>query len=221
MTTTTRTTKKVEELSIEDATRAGLIFKDIAGDLRGYCYCCGRIGFKLNKHGQLSRHGFTRPRWMGYTEGACYGTRHTPEQTLLIAIENCETHDRALDALLATDLIDYTMKAVRSAVREHMLYSTKHAGYIRDYPMPVYLRSRLSDKRKGAAIALRALRSGDWRTAVYSNGYHRDASDDAYIGAYQGYFSSPTGNRVKLEADKAMNLSYLARLIDVRDNGSN
>ena len=73
------------ELTAAQAEAMGLVYHDANGDARGFCYCCGRTGFKVNGSRQLSSHGFTRPGWC-YTEGGCEGTGHTPEETLDIAL---------------------------------------------------------------------------------------------------------------------------------------
>lgn len=100
---------KVRELSPAQATREGLRYHDLVGDLRGYCYCCGRIGFKIDPAGNLSRHGFTRPRWQGVTFGQCYGSKHTPEVTLALAIDAAERQAAHLAGLLATDLVAHAI----------------------------------------------------------------------------------------------------------------
>lgn len=91
---------KIQELSPREATIQGLTFTDLDGDLRGYCYACGRAGFKLNGAGRLSRHGYRRPGW-GYDVGGCPGSGLTPEETLHKAIAGARRDLDRLDSLLA------------------------------------------------------------------------------------------------------------------------
>mgnify|MGYP003663778897 CR=1 FL=1 len=105
-------TTKVRELGPQAATTAGIDFIDSNGDRRGYCYCCGRIGFKLNDTGHLSRHGYSRPGW-GYDVGGCFGSGRTPERTLEIAIAWHGQEIAFREELLATDLISFALKQSR------------------------------------------------------------------------------------------------------------
>lgn len=97
------------ELTAAQAEAMGLVYHDVNGDARGFCYCCGRTGFKVNGSRQLSFHGFTRPGW-GYTEGGCDGTAHTPEETLDIALKSARKEEARLAALLDTDLVETTIQ---------------------------------------------------------------------------------------------------------------
>jgi hypothetical protein len=97
------------ELTAAQAEAMGLVYVDFNGDARGYCYCCGRTGFRVNGSRHLSFHGFTRPGW-GYTEGGCEGTGHTPEETLRRALKYARHQEARLAALLDTDLVQETKK---------------------------------------------------------------------------------------------------------------
>ena len=105
------------ELTAEQAEAMGLVYHDLNGDARGYCYCCGRTGFKVNGSRHLSFHGFTRPGW-GYTEGGCEGTGHTPEETLAIALKSARKEEVHLAALLDTDLVQATVARLEWKIRE-------------------------------------------------------------------------------------------------------
>ena len=105
------------ELTAAQAQAMGLVYHDMNGDARGYCYCCGRTGFKVNAAGNLSFHGFTRPGW-GYTEGGCIGTAHTPEETLDIALRSARSAEAAFADQLETDLVEATLERLRWEVRK-------------------------------------------------------------------------------------------------------
>ena len=140
---------KVREVSPAEATTEGIDYIDMAGDRRGYCYCCGRVGFKLNASGRLSRHGYIRPGY-GYDLGGCVGTRLTPEQTLDEAIKWNGNRIFELEDLLATDLFAFSIKQARLAIK---------SGRVR---------RRDGWERKRQAAALRALRSGDENIIAFS-----------------------------------------------------
>lgn len=141
--------RTAKEVDMEEATKAGLSYIDSKGDLRGYCYCCGRAGFKLDAGGGLSRHGFTRPRWMGYTTGACWGTKMTPEQTLDAAIKTTTERVDWLKERLSTDL-------VREAVKR-MYFVHDYRGAHRRR-----LDNASPEDRKGFAQAIRDMRNGEY-----------------------------------------------------------
>tara|TARA_R110000764_G_scaffold36736_1_gene81921 strand:+ start:5871 stop:6716 length:846 start_codon:yes stop_codon:yes gene_type:complete len=117
----------VREMTPQAATTAGIDYIDQAGDRRGYCYCCGRIGFKLNAQGRLSRHGYTRPGY-GYDTAACHGTRKTPEQTLDIAILWNKGMIQDLEGLLETDLFAFSIKQGRRSVRSQRTQRTRYSS---------------------------------------------------------------------------------------------
>ena len=116
---------KMRDMGPQAATTAGIDYIDMNGDRRGYCYCCGRIGFKLNDAGRLSRHGYTRPGW-GYDLGGCSGTRMTPEQTLDVAIEWHGQNIEKLEGLLATDLFAFSLTQGRRSVRSQRTDRTRY-----------------------------------------------------------------------------------------------
>jgi len=138
---------KMRDLSPREATTAGIDYIDMNGDRRGYCYCCGRVGFKLNAQGRLSRHGYQRPGW-GYDLGGCDGSRMTPEQTLEAAIEWHGRMIADLEALLATDLFAFSIKQGRKLLRSQRLERTRFAD------------QRGSYGRDRKARAFRNLRAG-------------------------------------------------------------
>jgi len=127
---------KMREMTAQEATTAGIDYIDMKGDRRGYCYCCGRIGFKLDKHGELSRHGYQRPGW-GYDIGGCWGSKKTPERTLDAAIEWNGEQITKLTELLTTDLFAFAIAQMRGS--DNGCYGWK---------------------RPGKASALRAMRNG-------------------------------------------------------------
>jgi hypothetical protein len=108
---------KVREVSPEQATIDGIDFIDMKGDRRGYCYCCGRAGFKLNGQGRLSRHGYQRPGW-GFDVGGCYGTKLTPAATLAIAIRSIGEQIDHTETLLATTLWAELLRIERRQVKQ-------------------------------------------------------------------------------------------------------
>lgn len=178
---------KVTELSPAQAPRDGLTFTDPNGDARGYCYCCGRIGFKVDPAGRLSRHGFTRPRWAGFTTGACYGTKHTPEQTLDLAIRGTRESLERLAELLATDLRAHAIRLIRldelkTKARAKWLY---RRGYY----------TRIEAARK-----LRSVRNG---TGL-----------EGYGGKPASW--SPAGRRLELLEDVKAAERWLAELLEVK-----
>tara|TARA_R110000796_G_scaffold84556_1_gene184223 strand:- start:933 stop:1775 length:843 start_codon:yes stop_codon:yes gene_type:complete len=140
---------KVRDLGPQAATTLGIDFIDMKGDRRGYCYCCGRIGFMLNDAGRLSRHGYTRPGW-GYDTAACHGTRKTPEQTLDIAILWNKSMIQDLEGMLETDLVAFSLKQARKQIKANRVDS--YGGRRRE--------SKGSYNRNANARGLRALRAG-------------------------------------------------------------
>lgn len=183
---------KITELSPAQAPRDHLSFLDAAGEPRGYCYCCSRIGFKLDRAGKLSRHGFTRPRWAGYTTGACSGTRYTPEETLAIAIDSARAQLARLDALLATDLVRFAIDALLRAERANaarLKWTYKRGTYT----------------RRDTARRLRAVRTHDLEKMV------------EYPGATRPANWSTAGRRVELTEDRAACARWLAELLKVRE----
>jgi hypothetical protein len=141
---------KVRELGPQAATTAGIDYIDQNGDRRGYCYCCGRVGFKLNDAGRLSRHGYIRPGY-GYDLGGCSGTRRTPEQTLDVAIAWHGERITELVELLATDLVAFSIKQARQQVKAQRVDS--YGGRRRE--------TKGSYNRNAQARGFRQLRSGD------------------------------------------------------------
>tara|TARA_R110002153_G_scaffold66396_1_gene177486 strand:- start:98 stop:919 length:822 start_codon:yes stop_codon:yes gene_type:complete len=139
---------KVRELGPHAATAAGIDFLDSSGDRRGYCYCCGRVGFKLNDAGRLSRHGYSRPGW-GYDVGGCQGTRKTPEQTLDLAIDFHKHMIVKHEELLATDLIAFALFQDRRQRKQHRAEGRRTYEVRGDYT------------RTSRARAYQVLRSGD------------------------------------------------------------
>lgn len=114
---------KVREVAPAQAAQEGLVYQDMNGETRGYCYCCGRVGFKLDAQGRLSRHGYQRPGF-GYDVGGCSGTKHTPEATLAIAITSCRRLAVRFEEALAGDMVSYTVTRLKQLkLRE----SSRHA----------------------------------------------------------------------------------------------
>jgi hypothetical protein len=183
-------TYKVTELSPAQAPRERLSFVDAAGEPRGYCYCCGRVGFKLDRSGQLSRHGFTRPRWAGFTTGACSGTRYTPEETLAIAIQGARADLDRLDALLRTDLRVFAANALRKLERARV---AKQSWAYRGKGADKFARTR-------TAKSLRLIRAG--------------VDECPHGGAPAAW--SPTGRRLELTEDRKSCSSWLAELLEVQ-----
>tara|TARA_Y100000310_G_scaffold246008_1_gene251076 strand:+ start:479 stop:1258 length:780 start_codon:yes stop_codon:yes gene_type:complete len=105
------------EMTAAQAAQMGLVYHDVKGDARGYCYCCGRTGFKVDGGRRLSRHGFKRPGW-GYTFGECSGTSATPEDTLEIALAEARRTEGRLAASLATDLVEVTLARLQRDVED-------------------------------------------------------------------------------------------------------
>tara|TARA_R110002167_G_scaffold143958_2_gene333717 strand:- start:56058 stop:56915 length:858 start_codon:yes stop_codon:yes gene_type:complete len=140
---------KVRDLGPQAATTLGIDFIDMKGDRRGYCYCCGRIGFMLNDAGRLSRHGYTRPGW-GYDTAACHGTRKTPEQTLDIAILWNKSMIQDLEGMLETDLVAFSLKQARRQIKANRVDS--YGGRRNE--------RKGSYNRDANARGLRALRAG-------------------------------------------------------------
>lgn len=198
--TTQANNTKVTDLAPAEATKQGLTYTDIKGTLRGYCYCCGRIGFKINKHGNLSRHGFTRPRWMGYTTASCSGSGLSPEHTLEIAIECAESEIGKLEQILSTDLHNFTIKTV---LRQGKAKKNQYGEWMRE--------RKIERLRLAASEAIRAVRSGE-----RCSGYERDtllpASD-----AFGPRFKTPTAHRAILENYLKQTTIQHTTLIAVRD----
>lgn len=108
-------TKEVDDTKVREAeVQDPLVFTDSKGDERGVCWCCGRAGFKLNKRGAMSRHGFQRPGW-GYEIGGCVGSGMTPRKALAKAIEWTADKVERLDALLADDaaMLRFEIRGIR------------------------------------------------------------------------------------------------------------
>lgn len=115
--------KSPADVNLADVTVAGLSYPDSkkVDRRRGFCACCGRSGFLLNKEGRLSRHGFTRPRYWGVTVGECEGSGMKPQDTVAIAIRQIEHSIPKAERLLATDMVEFTIRMVRRTNREQYL----------------------------------------------------------------------------------------------------
>lgn len=101
---------KVREAEVQDP----LVFTDSKGDERGVCWCCGRSGFKLNKNGLMSNHGFKRPGW-GFQTSGCVASRMTPGMALELAIKWTGEQVEKLTALLSDDaaLLNLQVRTIR------------------------------------------------------------------------------------------------------------
>ena len=167
---------KVREIGPKQATTAGIDFIDLNGERRGYCYCCGRVGFKLNDAGRLSRHGYSRPGW-GYDIGGCQGTRKTPEQTLDLAID---FHQRMIvkhEELLSTDLIAFALKQDRNQRKQQRAEGRRsfehRGGYARSNRASDYrnLRAGYTERLSGGCVTSPAV----WRRTLERQlATHRD-----------------------------------------------
>lgn len=148
---------KVREMGARAATKAGISYTDLNGDVRGYCYCCGRVGFKLSPAGTLSRHGYSRPGW-GYDVGGCQGSGRTPERTLDVAIDFHERMVAKHEELLATDLVSFALKQGRALARKdrHQLGAWTRAAYAR----------ALRSIRAGVEHTSGLQGPGDWRRTL-------------------------------------------------------
>ena len=138
----------VREVAVEDAARAGRDYIDRNGDRRGYCYCCGRVGFKLNAFGVLSRHGYTRPG-IGYDLGGCYGSKLTPEATLAAAIKATKNLIAKIEGIIETpeSLRAFVVSSFRREIKVESRYGKR-----------LFRGSRLSERmRRNAARMLSAL----------------------------------------------------------------
>ena len=167
---------KVREIGPKQATTAGIDFIDQNGERRGYCYCCGRAGFKLNDAGLLSRHGYSRPGW-GYDVGGCQGTRKTPERTLDIAIDFHQHMIEKHEGLLATDLVAFALfqdRRQRKQQRAEGRHSFEVRGdYARSNRANDYrnLRSGYSERLSGGCVTSPAV----WRRTLERQlATHRD-----------------------------------------------
>jgi hypothetical protein len=141
---------------------------------KGYCYCCGRVGFKVAEDRRISTHGFKRPGY-GYITGSCFGSQHTPEETLALAIRFAEKRDSDLAALLATDLIKHATKHLVYRQREfkrRQSWAYRKDSHSRKYvaddirkvragksDLPARLRTSLVQDREQNARWLKELRS--------------------------------------------------------------
>lgn len=167
---------KVREIGPKQATTAGIDFIDLNGERRGYCYCCGRAGFKLNDSGLLSRHGYSRPGW-GYDIGGCQGTRKTPARTLDIAIDFHQHMIVKHEELLATDLIAFALlqdRRQRKQKRAEGRHSFEHRGsHARSNRANDYrnLRAGYSERLSGGCVTSPAV----WRRTLERQlATHRD-----------------------------------------------
>ena len=157
MTTTSLTPKTPSDVNLAEITVAGLSYPDFKNTdrRRGFCACCGRSGFLLNKDGRLSRHGFTRPRYYGFTTAECQGSGMKPQDTVKVAIGLLTMSIANLDAILATDLIAHSAKLFRDerATRAQRRLSSSY------YHDTQRTEARGTYERDDAAKVLRGLRT--------------------------------------------------------------
>lgn len=131
------TPKTPSDVNLADVTVAGLSYADprTPGRRRGFCACCARSGFLLNRDGRLSRHGFTRLRYYGVTTDECQGSGMRPQDTVEVAVGLLTRSIANLEEVLGTDLVAYSVRRLRrerhAAVRRGWL-STERGTYDRD-----------------------------------------------------------------------------------------
>jgi hypothetical protein len=135
------------ELTAAQAQAMGLVYHDENGDARGYCYCCGRTGFKVNAAGRLSHHGYERPGW-GYLVGGCSGTDHTPEETLDIGIKDALWFEESFAKDLATDLYDETLKRLDWGARNSSFFGRRNLEKFKSADNAHFVEEQINETRR-------------------------------------------------------------------------
>jgi hypothetical protein len=196
----TTTPKNPADVNLAEITVAGLSYPDSkkADRRRGFCACCGRSGFLLNKAGRLSRHGFVRPRYWGTTMGECPGSHMTPQETVAVAIDLLNASLAHLDDVLATDLVAYTIKFERDLKRKREARNAQSSFYVPP--------ARGSYERKRTASEFRALR------ALAFDGVERHRANASSFSVIGEAIATVDRHRRSLEHTRASQQQDLANM---------